>query len=337
MLNLFITRKCNLKCDYCFVSNDFGGAPAEVDRKTFSCLVDWLVETRTPTLALLGGEPTAHPDLLYLLLALQKAGVAPVLFTNALFPDDWAEPLAALAINIVINYNGPEMYGRGIYERREANIGKLIESGGRVSFSKNFAPGHLEYGYLLEGAKRFGVKTIRYDLSRVNDTGQNAHFSPDDAFEASRILASFVRAAAAAGVATGLDCCLPPCLFDESDLKDLKSLSTPFEGTCRPSLDILPDLSALHCWPMKRLSVPNVTAFASETDLVGRMAEMALKIRESARLSCGGCELPPSSCQGGCLAAPVSNPRLGQLEAPKSCQIQREDKPLGAPRKSSPL
>jgi radical SAM protein with 4Fe4S-binding SPASM domain len=67
-------------------------------------------------------------------------------------------------------------------------------------------------------------------------------------------------------------------------------------------LDILPDLSVLYCWPLKSLSLPDVTRFASETDLLGRMAEMALPLREMARRGCGDCAVPPSQCQGGCLA-----------------------------------
>ena len=324
MLNLFITGKCNLNCDYCFVSSDFR---EDLQSDRFEILLSWLEETRTPTLAILGGEPTLHPDLLRYLEALAECGVGPVLFTNALFPESMAKPLAELAFNIVVNYNGPEMYGREAWLRRERNMGSLLGFGGKVTCSKNFAPGHLEYGYLIEGANRFGVKTIRYDLSRPRADGQNAHFiEARDSSEnvsgpfshngagnnglklAAKTLASFARDSAGAGIATGLDCCLSPCLFSEQDLADLKAISYPFEGTCRPSLDILPDLSVLHCWPLKSLSVPKVTDFDSELDLMGHMAGLALSLRREARSGCGNCGVPPSACQGGCLA-------LAQMES----------------------
>jgi hypothetical protein len=302
MLNLFVTGKCNLHCDYCFVSGDFQRAQGHLDRASFNRLKDWLVETGAPALAILGGEPTLHPDLLYFLVSLQNAGVGPVLFTNALFDPSWSEALASLCLNIVVNYNPPGMYEKEAYSLRESNVGSLASFGGSISFSKNFAPGRLDFKYLLDGAKRFGVKTVRYDLSRPRAGRTNSHFGRETLSAGAKAVADFARAAAALGISTGLDCCLSPCLFSESDLSELRRLSFPFEGTCRPSLDILPDLSVLHCWPLKDLSNESVLSFDSETSLLGYFAEKAMPLRKQSRSLCGPCTLPPSECQGGCLA-----------------------------------
>jgi hypothetical protein len=315
MRNLFINSDCNLRCDYCFVSKDFGGAPPRLDRRSFDAVLGWLKDAGATTVAILGGEPTLHPDLLYFLSELWRAGVCPVLFTNALFPPDWAEPLAALTVNIVVNYNGPEIGPPAALELRESNLGRLAGLGGRISLSKNLAPGHLDYGYLIEGAKRFGVKTIRYDLSRPRADLANAHFGSEGSGAGVQAMLGLARAAAAEGLATGLDCCLPACLMSPAELPELQALSSPFESVCRPSLDILPDLSVIHCWPLPGLRAPRLADFFDELDLLGHMAGLAQPVRAKARSECGGCSRPPSACQGGCLARPHSAARGAALLA----------------------
>jgi organic radical activating enzyme len=288
--------------------------------------LDWLKETETPTLAILGGEPTLHPDLLFFLEALWGIGVCPVLFTNALFPPVLAPRLAFLAHNIVVNYNDPASYSPKDLALREKNLGLLLESGAKVSFSKNFAPNQMAYGYLIEAALGYGVKTIRYDLSRPRADQGNNHFAdlrgqerakaekaaqaagralgPEaaQAQDAAMTLVNFVREATAAGLTVGLDCCLPLCLFEPADLDLLKTHSQPFNGACRPSLDILPDLSAIHCWPLKGIRVPKVILFEGEMGLLHHFAEEAYELRQRARSLCPNCPEPPSACQGGCLA-----------------------------------
>ncbi|MDR2455535.1 MAG: radical SAM protein [Deltaproteobacteria bacterium] len=333
MLNLFVTGKCNLHCDYCFVSGDFEMAQGRLDRRSFEKLKRWLVETGAPALAILGGEPTLHPDLLYFLVSLKNAGIGPVLFTNALFPPDWAEALASLCLNIVVNYNPPGMYRKEAFSLRESNVGSLVDFGGSVSFSKNFAPGRLDFEYLLKGANRFGVKTVRYDLSRPRAGRTNSHYGREGLKEGAKTVADFARAAAEQKISTGLDCCLSPCLFSQQDLSDLRLLSFPFEGTCRPSLDILPDLSVLHCWPLKDLSAESVLGFESETSLLGYFAERALPLRKRARNLCPSCPRPPSECQGGCLAGCLAEADASSLEGASSLERARE---RGAPDFEAP-
>jgi organic radical activating enzyme len=302
MLNLFITSSCDLGCDYCFVAKDFAGAPGDLSKSRFLELLPWLAETRAPSLALLGGEPTLHPELFYFLSQLLEEGVAPVLFTNALFPSFMAENLANLTYRIVVNYNGPKNYRPEDYQRRERNLRLLIDSGATVTFSKNFAPLHMDYDYLIKAATDYGIKYIRYDLSRPRADFKNAYFERESLRSAAKTIFAFAGEAKAAGIGTGLDCCLPRCLFEPEKLSILQKNSDPFSGVCRPSLDILPDLSAIHCWPLKRLSVESALAFDGELGLLEHFANLALELRAKARGGCQGCLIPPSSCQGGCLA-----------------------------------
>lgn len=86
-LFLFITMRCNAKCDHCFCWQDLNIGIPELTLEQ----VDRLAETVPPfdILILTGGEPTLRRDLPEVLAAFAKRRKASVLRinTNALFPD----------------------------------------------------------------------------------------------------------------------------------------------------------------------------------------------------------------------------------------------------------
>jgi hypothetical protein len=310
MLNLFINHDCNLHCDYCFVENGPRNFPRRLTEEDFQRFKIWLQETGTPTVGVLGGEPTLHPSLPRFLTELRRAGVGPVLFTNGLFSPELTARLAAECLNIVVNYNPPNMYDAQQAALLERNLAELRRLSASVSFSKNFAPGRPDFRYLLEGAARHGVRTIRFDLARPALGAAVASKAADGAGSTARaadrstaqIMVQFVEACVRLGLQAGLDCCLPLCLFAPAELEFLKKSSLRFSGVCRPALDVLTDLSAVHCMPLADLRAPDVTAFAGEWDLLAFFGEAALELRRASRQACGPCARRRDECQGGCLA-----------------------------------
>ncbi|MDR1872553.1 MAG: radical SAM protein [Deltaproteobacteria bacterium] len=302
MLNLFITPKCDLGCDYCFVAPDFGGAKKDLARAEFDLLLAWLEETGAYSLGLLGGEPTLHPDLFYFLERLGAKGIAPVVFTNGLFPHDFCEPLAGLTKGLVVNYNDPSALKPEGYALREKNLDCLANLGAKLTLAKNFAPGRMDYDYLLKAAARYGVKTIRCDLARPRADGRNNHFIGESLKAAAKVLAAFVIKSFLAGIEAGVDCCLPACFFSPRELSFLEVEPRPLRGVCLPSLDILPDLSVIHCWPLKDIQAPKATVFDGETDLLGHFAQEVVSLRAQRRATCQEPCRPAFSCQGGCLS-----------------------------------
>jgi MoaA/NifB/PqqE/SkfB family radical SAM enzyme len=297
LLNIFINQECNLSCPYCFADK----GSMRLSLEDFGRLALWLEESRAPAAAILGGEPTLHPDLPFFLEGLNRAGTAPVLFTNALYPYELGPVLARETANVVVNYEHPGFLTREQRIRREENLGLLSRLGARLSFSKNFWDGVGHYDYLLAGAKLYGAKALRYDLSRPGPGAANRYLSLSEQKKEAENLVRFVKEAEAMGLATGLDCPLPFCAFSPEDLSYLRKASLRFPGVCRPSLDIMPDLSVRHCLPLSGLRAPDATAFAGEWDLLAFFAEAALEMRK------GLCPDRPScpsrgECQGGCLA-----------------------------------
>jgi MoaA/NifB/PqqE/SkfB family radical SAM enzyme len=89
-----ITRRCNLKCSYCFIEAgpECGGfVPTESACK----LARYLAERGLIEVRLTGGEPTTHPDLFVIADAFHDAGVYVSLATNGVFGRQVLSGLAA--------------------------------------------------------------------------------------------------------------------------------------------------------------------------------------------------------------------------------------------------
>ncbi len=303
MMNLFVTYRCNLACPYCFARDFARTKPGDMTRQDFQEVLDWAVRAGQPALGLLGGEPTLHPDLVWMTRRAARAGVAPVVFTNGLCGPELAGELAENVRNFVVNFNGPSLLTPAQAAVQQATLERLAALGARITFSKNFSSRNLDYAALLEGAARHGVRAVRYDISRPGLDGRNDHFRLGDTAAVSARIVSFVRACEALGIRTGLDCCAALCDFPEPDRAYLERVSMKFRGVCHPSVDVHPDLSASYCLPLGGLSVERVTAFPGWDALMGHFCDLARPLRERPPApQCAGCALFGRRCQGGCLA-----------------------------------
>ncbi|AFA47471.1 radical SAM protein [Acetobacterium woodii] len=303
MLNLFITYQCNFNCDYCFIQGFGNEYPMVMDKKEFNKLCGWLEKHKVPTLGILGGEPTMHPDLVAMLEQLNEVGVAPVLFTNGLFKKELRKPLAESVVNFVINYNDPSMYTTKQWQQLQENIKGLKEQAARVSFSKNFSKGKISYDYILAAAAQYGISNIRYDISRPNPLTANNYFNLEDARELVSQILEFVRACEQQNIHTGLDCCIPMCYFTEEALDYMRHVSMKFSGICHPSIDIQSDLSATYCIPMKNTNLADITEFNGEMEVLTYFNQQVREIRKKAsQEQCVSCDKFGRQCQGGCLA-----------------------------------
>jgi MoaA/NifB/PqqE/SkfB family radical SAM enzyme len=64
---LYVTFDCNLTCDYCVSASDPPSRRPSLTERDFRSLVDDAVRTRFRQLAVSGGEPLLHPDILTML------------------------------------------------------------------------------------------------------------------------------------------------------------------------------------------------------------------------------------------------------------------------------
>ncbi|WP_461210677.1 radical SAM protein [Desulfocurvus sp. DL9XJH121] len=303
MINIFVTYRCNLACSYCFARELHTEYPDDLSPENFARLLAWMRGAGMPSVAFIGGEPTLHPRLVEMIAETVDAGTAAVLFTNGLFPDGLADELAPLVSNFVVNYNDPSLYAGAQSEQLHANLSRLRDLGAHLTFSKNFSAAYMAYDYLLEGCERYGVDSVRYDISRPSGGRGNDHFTLEDTRGIMAHIVGFVKACEARGVRTGLDCSVRLCDLRDEDRSYLERASMKFTGICHPSMDVHPDLSASYCLPLRDMAVPDITAFADQRALMWHFAEMVRPLRSrNVSQNCLDCRDFMRRCQGGCMA-----------------------------------
>lgn len=304
MINLFITYRCNLACTYCFARELGDIHTHDMSVAVFQKFLQWIEGASPPAVGLIGGEPTLHPGLAEMAEAIRNAGIAPVVFTNGLFTPELADRLCRSVANFVVNYNDPVRYSSHQRMQVHETLARLSKLGARITFSKNFSPDNLDYDYLLEGIVRYGVRAVRYDLSRPSRSAANDFFPMEATASVWNHILSFVSRCESLGVRTGLDCCLRLCELSTDQRCYLQRVSMKFSGICHPCVDIHPDLSASYCLPMYDIRVPDATAFADSFSLMGHLAKMVGHRRfEHVADECFHCPEFRHTCQGGCLAS----------------------------------
>jgi radical SAM protein with 4Fe4S-binding SPASM domain len=309
MINIFVTYRCNLSCSYCFARELREEHPGDMQEEAFRKLLQWMQGAALPAAAFIGGEPTLHRWLSEMIEMTADAGVTVALFTNGLFPCDLADRLARSVSNFVINFNDPLTYAPEHRTLLYANLSRLAELGARITFSKNFSSLSLDYDYLLDGAARFGVRSLRYDISRPSGSAANDYVSMAETRRIMPHIVAFVRECEAQGIRTGLDCCLRLCDMSVEDRRYMEQTSMKLTGICHPSIDIHPDLSASYCLPMRHVRVPDVTRFANSERLMDHFAAAVRPARfEKASAECRECPDFKRFCQGGCMALKRHSP-----------------------------
>ncbi|TVQ98563.1 MAG: radical SAM protein [Desulfovibrionales bacterium] len=316
MIKVFTTYRCNISCDYCFARETRSRHPHDISADDFDRLLGWSKKAGIQTIAFIGGEPTLHPELETMIKETKLRGLNIVVFTNCLFAEHIAKTLAEHASNIVVNYNHPRNYSDLQLSRIKANLRDLTALGGRVTFSKNFSPTNLDYDYLLEAIDDYGVRFVRYDISRPSGSASNNHYQLRDAKSVISHIVGFVKACESRDVRTGLDCSVRLCDLNEKDRRYLERVSSKFSGICQPSVDVHPDLSASYCLPMYDMKIDDITVFADRNSVLGHFAKLVRPVRhESVTSECLACKDFMLRCQGGCLAlqsrhAPAAQPAI---------------------------
>jgi organic radical activating enzyme len=86
--DIAITKWCAGKCPYCYTDSDVNGY---IDKTIIDKINNYfgiLTENQKPfSVALGGGEPTAHPDFIDILYTFNKLGITPNYTTNGMFMD----------------------------------------------------------------------------------------------------------------------------------------------------------------------------------------------------------------------------------------------------------
>lgn len=103
-VNLILTYRCNLRCEYCAVWRD---PPAEMDTATVCRLVDEMAAAGTERLGIGGGEPMLRKDIGLIIAHAKGRGLTVNMVSNGLQVAERVKELAALDF-LAVSLDGSE-------------------------------------------------------------------------------------------------------------------------------------------------------------------------------------------------------------------------------------
>ena len=73
-LQIFITNRCNLKCDGCFARNIMGDRKQDMSLKEYGEILLEFIQKGGKQINIIGGEPLLHPDIITMIELNNKFG-----------------------------------------------------------------------------------------------------------------------------------------------------------------------------------------------------------------------------------------------------------------------
>lgn len=310
MPNILLTTLCNRSCPYCFAGNEMPGPANLISRENLIYIADFLLASGQRHISLLGGEPTLHPECLDFILYLLDRGFNVTVFTNGILGqcdlDEFKRHLAGVSVerlDFVCNLNNPIQTPASAQESEKVHT--FLETMGpwttpgfniyRLDFSLDF---------LFDYIGRYGMKRrLRLGIAHPVPGSRTDFIQTGEIREVVSRLYSYRRFFDRFRVSPGLDCGFPICKFSDEELGWLHRFpGNPFFG-CGPAIDISPDMSVYHCFPLSKYHRKSLFEF----DSMARLREHFRTIRSAiqAEISgiydeCDGCQRREDGvCSGG--------------------------------------
>ncbi len=81
--DIYINTRCNFGCETCFLGDEYFNRNLSMTPDEVGAIGAWLAKARVRDVAVLGGEPTLHPDVVAIFKALRASGIQHIrLITN---------------------------------------------------------------------------------------------------------------------------------------------------------------------------------------------------------------------------------------------------------------
>lgn len=282
MVNIFLTKKCNLKCPYCFASEFVNKENEEITISNFNKVLDFIKRDGTNTVGLLGGEPTIYSgfeEVLNILIADKKIENV-VIFTNGLELHKYEKYWGNKKFRFLVNCNSPYDISHKQYENLKQNI-KMLDKIAKHRFllGINLYEMEMDYSFIFELLNSVNIHSLRFSISLPND---DKELTVDILEKVSRwkpLLIRFFTDCIKNEISPIYDCnSFPDCLFTVDDKRLLLKLAeiakkfnigSPLTSsrTCVPVVDILPDLTAIRCLGLSKQTRINLEDFKNITNI----------------------------------------------------------------------
>lgn len=307
MPNLMLTNYCNYHCPYCFGMDMMAPKKerASMSRETFTGIIDWL--ERKPfdrVIHLMGGEPTLHPDIEWMIDYLLERDLHITIFSNMATKQavGLAEKLAMLPISWVANVNNPTKWNKAQCE----NITKALEAAGRrVSLTFNIIPEEPNELWALELIEKYNLNhRIKVGFVLPTLTSSNMALKDNEYTIVAQRVIDLLKVGEPLGVSIDYECGIPYCSFSDEQLGFLWRHNSEISSGCQSRLDITPTGEVMYCLPLATAGLRHYTTFNDYLECRDWFEQRYRPYRMLGnRIECSECALNnPMKCNGGCLA-----------------------------------
>ena len=298
MANIFLTKKCNLKCPYCFASefvnqdcfahdleqNDKNNVlnvyesleEADITLENFKKALEFIKKSDDERIGLIGGEPMLHSQFGEILdiLSSDEEVKNVIIFTNGILVNKYIEKIANEKFRLLVNCNSPNDIG-AMYDVLVNNVKQLQKyCPGRFNLGINLYSDKVNFDYIFDLFKLTDSKILRVSLSLSNDEKEEAEDILQNFRDIKPFLFDFFRKCYDRNIIPKYDCnSLPDCVLDVEDKRLLlmikqKAASMEMQDdtifsckTCSPVIDILPNLKAVRCFGLSKYFKTDILRF----------------------------------------------------------------------------
>lgn len=271
MANIFLTRKCNLKCPYCFADEFVNKANEEYTLENVRKAIEFIKTDKDEKIGLIGGEPTLYPYFNEVLSILNNDDDISnyVIYTNGLEIDKYIDELTNKKVQILINCNSPKDIGDRFLKLKDNIILLLERNFTDFSLGINLYSSSFDYSYIFELLELSQKNNLRFSTSLPNSSKEEVPNALQSFLEFKPFLFEFFSDCYERDIVPYNDCnAIPSCILSDEEklfLVKMKILADKYKlpstiitsHMCSPVIDILPDLNAVRCFGFsKELKVP---------------------------------------------------------------------------------
>ena len=314
-MNIMLNTACNQRCPYCFARDVpiacQNGAGEEMHLENVKTLISLFKAWDIRCFRILGGEPTLHSRFREIIGLVQASGFPIRLFTNGIMDRETVDFLAGReGIDYTMNHNDPAFYAALPVDPTPRIRYFLERCGKNVQLGVNIYTCHFEGQFLLDRIKEYNLdKHIRIGFAlpipTLDAPAVNTYLPIEDYRQVIPGLMEFSRACDREGIGWTFDCGMPLCVFTNEEYGELiYNVRALHQTTCRPIIDIGPDLTAWYCFVMSGMSNDRkITDFQTSQDLFDYFEKKFAKFKTIGAMDkCFHCRyLKRGQCNGGCL------------------------------------
>lgn len=318
MSNLLLTTECNQTCPFCFATAQTGEITDDkyLSVELFKKYLDYLDRSGMDSVRLLGGEPTIHPEFLSFVNMARERNKKINIFTNGLIPKRVIEVLSELnedECRLLVNVTPNIEYSNTINQTK-LNVIKKLNQISMISHTIYHSDID-QFDHLIDVIDETGCqRAIRLGIALPTDTG-NAYIHPKHYKKIGTMLVDFIIKAHKENINFSFDCGFVYCMFSNEEITELESINSLPSWKCAPIIDIAPDDSAIHCFPLSHeIKINNALEYDENT--LNKIFKNMLSLKRILGIykECTQCKLRMvHGCSGGCLS--LVNKRINYFDS----------------------